>query len=80
MKKVFFGNSGAEANEGAIKAARKYAHDKYGDTRSTIVTLHNSFHGRPIATLAATGQDTFHTHFAFPKALPMSRQMTFRRW
>ncbi|MGI6336268.1 MAG: aspartate aminotransferase family protein [Eubacteriales bacterium] len=68
MKKVFFGNSGAEANEGAIKAARKYAHDKYGDTRSTIVTLHNSFHGRTIATLAATGQDTFHTHFGpFPE-------------
>ncbi|MEA4824809.1 MAG: aspartate aminotransferase family protein [Clostridiaceae bacterium] len=68
MKKVFFGNSGAEANEGAIKAARKYAHDKYGDERSTIVTLQNSFHGRTIATLAATGQDAFHTHFGpFPE-------------
>ncbi len=68
MKKVFFGNSGAEANEGAIKAARKYAHDKYGEERSTIVTLINSFHGRTIATLAATGQDAFHTHFGpFPE-------------
>ncbi len=68
MKKVFFGNSGAEANEGAIKAARKWAHDKYGEERSTIVTLENSFHGRTIATLAATGQDAFHTHFGpFPE-------------
>ena len=68
MKKVFFGNSGAEANEGAIKAARKWAHDKYGEARSTIVTLQNSFHGRTIATLAATGQDAFHTHFGpFPE-------------
>ena len=67
FKKVFFGNSGAEANEGAIKAARKWAHDKYGEARSTIVTLQNSFHGRTIATLAATGQDKFHTHFGpFP--------------
>ncbi len=67
MKKVFFGNSGAEANEGAIKAARKWAHDKYGEERSTIVTLENSFHGRTIATLAATGQDVFHTKFGpFP--------------
>ena len=68
MKKVFFGNSGAEANEGAIKAARKWAHDRYGEERSTIVTLQNSFHGRTIATLAATGQDVFHTHFGpFPE-------------
>ena len=63
MKKVFFGNSGAEANEGAIKFARKYSFDKYGAGRSTIITLVNSFHGRTIATLAATGQDSFHTVF-----------------
>ena len=61
MKKVFFGNSGAEANEGAIKFARKYSFDKYGAGRSTIITLVNSFHGRTITTLAATGQDSFHT-------------------
>lgn len=64
MKKVFFGNSGAEANEGAIKFARKYSFDKYGDGRSTIITLVNSFHGRTITTLAATGQESFHTVFA----------------
>lgn len=63
MKKVFFGNSGAEANEGAIKFARKYSYDKYGEGRSTIITLVNSFHGRTITTLAATGQDSFHTVF-----------------
>lgn len=63
MKKVFFSNSGAESNEGAIKFARKYSHDKYGDGRSTIITLVNSFHGRTITTLAATGQDVFHTDF-----------------
>lgn len=63
MKKVFFSNSGAESNEGAIKFARKYSHDKYGDGRSTIITLMNSFHGRTITTLAATGQDVFHTDF-----------------
>lgn len=63
MKKVFFGNSGAEANEGAIKFARKYSFDKYGAGRSTIITLVNSFHGRTITTLAATGQDSFHTMF-----------------
>jgi len=67
MKRVFFGNSGAEANEGAIKAARKYAHDKYGEERG-IITLQNSFHGRTIATLAATGQDGFHKDFGpFPQ-------------
>lgn len=65
MKKVFFGNSGAEANEGAIKAARKYSFDKYGAGRNKIVTLKNSFHGRTITTLAATGQDVFHNYF-FP--------------
>ena len=63
MKKVFFGNSGAEANEGAIKFARKYSFDKYGAGRSTIITLVNSFHGRTITTLAATGQDSFPTVF-----------------
>jgi acetylornithine/N-succinyldiaminopimelate aminotransferase len=63
FSKVFFSNSGAEANECAIKAARKYSHDKYGDGRYTIVTLENSFHGRTITTLSATGQDSFHTHF-----------------
>lgn len=63
MKKVFFSNSGAEANECAIKAARKYAAKKYGAARGTIVTLHNSFHGRTITTLAATGQDAFHHDF-----------------
>ncbi|MBP3414086.1 MAG: aspartate aminotransferase family protein [Clostridia bacterium] len=65
MDKLFFGNSGAEANECAIKIARKYSHDRYGDGRNTIITLQNSFHGRTIATLSATGQDTFHQHF-FP--------------
>lgn len=65
MSRVFFSNSGAEANEGAIKLARKYSRDKYGDGRSTIVTLVQSFHGRTISTLAATGQDVFHDHF-FP--------------
>ena len=63
MCRVFFGNSGAEANEGAIKAARKYSFDKYGEVRHKIVTLVNSFHGRTITTLAATGQDVFHTTF-----------------
>ena len=63
MKRVFFSNSGAEANECAIKAARKYSHDKYGDGRATILTLENSFHGRTITTLAATGQTVFHTDF-----------------
>ncbi len=63
MKKVFFSNSGAEANECAIKAARKYASDKYGPDRYTIITLKNSFHGRTLTTLAATGQDRFHELF-----------------
>lgn len=63
--KVFFGNSGAEANECAIKIARKYSFDKYGKGRSTIITLVNSFHGRTMATLSATGQDVFHNYF-FP--------------
>ena len=63
MSKVFFGNSGAEANEGAIKAARKYSFDHYGKGRDTIITLVNSFHGRTIATLTATGQEVFHNYF-----------------
>lgn len=63
MKKVFFGNSGAEANECAIKAARKYAEEKKGKDYYTIITLKNSFHGRTITTLAATGQDVFHKDF-----------------
>ncbi|MDO4961515.1 MAG: acetylornithine/succinylornithine family transaminase [Eubacteriales bacterium] len=63
MKKVFFGNSGAEANEGAIKAARKYAAEKKGADYYTIITLENSFHGRTLTTLAATGQDHFHGLF-----------------
>lgn len=62
---VFFCNSGAEANECAIKIARKYSFDKYGKGRHTIVTLVNSFHGRTIATLSATGQEVFHNYF-FP--------------
>ena len=63
MKRVFFSNSGAEANEGAIKAARKYSFDAYGEGRYEIISLHNSFHGRTITTLAATGQAVFHTKF-----------------
>ncbi|MGN0680220.1 MAG: aspartate aminotransferase family protein [Oscillospiraceae bacterium] len=62
---VFFGNSGAEANECAIKIARKYSFDKYGRGRHNIITLVNSFHGRTICTLSATGQDVFHNYF-FP--------------
>lgn len=65
MDKVFFANSGAEANEGAIKLARKRSFDKYGKGRGEIITLLNSFHGRTITTLAATGQDVFHNFF-FP--------------
>lgn len=65
LKRVFFANSGAEANEGAIKTARKYSHDKYGKDRATVLTLVNSFHGRTISTLSATGQEVFHQHF-FP--------------
>ncbi len=65
MEKMFFGNSGAEANECAIKIARKYSFDKYGKGRHNIITLVNSFHGRTITTLAATGQEVFHNYF-FP--------------
>ena len=60
MKRVFFGNSGAEANECAIKAARKYAMEHKGPEYSTIITLENSFHGRTLTTLAATGQEHYH--------------------
>ena len=63
MSKVFFSNSGAESNECAIKVARKYASDKYGSSRSTVITLENSFHGRTLTTLAATGQDHYHELF-----------------
>ena len=62
---VFFANGGGEANEGMIKLARKYSFDKYGKGRSTIITLNNSFHGRTITTLTATGQEVFHNYF-FP--------------
>ena len=62
MDKVFFSNSGAEANECAIKAARKYGTDKNPD-KNIIITLKNSFHGRTVTTLSATGQDVFHKHF-----------------
>ena len=65
MSGVFFANGGGEANEGMIKLARKYSFDKYGTGRATIITLHNSFHGRTITTLTATGQDVFHNYF-FP--------------
>ena len=62
---VFFANGGGEANEGMIKLARKYSFDKYGKGRATIITLKNSFHGRTITTLMATGQERFHQYF-FP--------------
>ena len=65
MAAAFFGNSGAEANEGLIKLARKWSWEKYGEGRGTIITLNRSFHGRTITTLAATGQDVFHKYF-FP--------------
>lgn len=79
MKKVFFSNSGAEANECAIKVARKYAFDKYADeSHSTIITLKNSFHGRTIATLKATGQDVFHTDFGpFPEGFVYAEANNF---
>ena len=63
MRKVFFSNSGAESNECLIKAVRKYAQEKRGENCSTVITLKNSFHGRTLTTLAATGQDRFHTLF-----------------
>ena len=67
LTKVFFGNSGAEANECAIKAARKYGEVHHGEKRKEIITLKDSFHGRTLATLAATGQDAFHKYYGpFP--------------
>jgi len=63
MRKVFFANSGAEANEGAIKTARKYMSERYPGVRDTVLCLKNSFHGRTITTLSATGQDDYHKHF-----------------
>ncbi len=65
MSNAMFANSGAEGNEAMIKLARKYSFDKYGKGRGTVITLHKSFHGRTITTLAATGQDVFHNYF-FP--------------
>lgn len=65
FSRVFFANSGAESNEGLIKLARKYSFDKYGKGRGTVVCLNNSFHGRTVTTLSATGQDVFHNYF-FP--------------
>jgi len=65
MKNVFFANAGGEANEGMIKLARKYSFDKYGRGRSSIISLIQSFHGRTITTLSATGQEVFHNYF-FP--------------
>ena len=65
LANVCFGNSGAEANECAIKIARKYSFDKYGAGRNEIITLQNSFHGRTVTTLSATGQEVFHNYF-FP--------------
>ena len=68
MSKVFFANSGAEANEGALKLAKKYSLMKYGEKRNKILSLKDSFHGRTLATLTATGQDKFHKYFApFPE-------------
>ena len=67
LDKVFFANSGAEANEGAIKCARKYSVETYGPARNKVLSLVNSFHGRTLATLTATGQDVFHHDFGpFP--------------
>ena len=65
LKRAFFANSGAESNEGLIKLARKYSFDKYGKDRNEIITLVQSFHGRTVTTLSATGQDSFHKYF-FP--------------
>ena len=65
MRRAFFANGGGEANEGMTKLCRKYSFDRYGQGRSTIITLKDSFHGRTVTTLAATGQDVFHQYF-FP--------------
>ena len=81
MKKVFFSNSGAEANECAIKAARKYAAAELGAEYSTIVTLQGSFHGRTLATLAATGQDVFHRDYQpLPKGFVYAKPAIWTSW
>lgn len=81
MSNVMFANSGAEGNEAMIKLARKYSFDKYGKGRGTIITLHNSFHGRTLATLTATGQDKFHNYFfPFPEASAMPTPTTWTAW
>lgn len=78
MKKVFFANSGAEANECAIKVARKYSADKYERDRCKIITLENSFHGRTVTTLAATGQEVFHKNFGpFPTGFVYAKANDF---
>ena len=79
MKKCFFGNSGAEANECAFKAARKYSLDKYENPdRNIIISLTQSFHGRTLATLKATGQDVFHTTFGpFPEGFVYAEANNF---
>lgn len=79
MSKVFFSNSGAEANECAIKTARKYSSDKYGDGRNVIITLENSFHGRTVTTLSATGQEVFHKDFGpFTEGFVFSKANDFK--
>ena len=76
-KRVVFSNSGGEANECALKAARKYSYMKYGEGRSRIVSLKGSFHGRTLFTLTATGQDEFHRYFGpFVPGVSYGR----RRW
>ncbi|WP_066873626.1 aspartate aminotransferase family protein [Clostridium mediterraneense] len=78
MNKVFFSNSGAESNEGAIKIARKYSYDKYGAKRGTILTLKQSFHGRTMSTLKATGQEKFHKYFfPFPEGFKYAEANNF---
>lgn len=78
MNKVFFSNSGAESNEGAIKIARKYSYDKYGTKRGTILTLKQSFHGRTMSTLKATGQEKFHKYFfPFPEGFKYAEANNF---
>ncbi len=81
MSRVFFSNSGAEANEGMIKAARKYSFDHYGKDRYKIVTLRQSFHGRTMTTLMATGQDKFHQYFyPFPEGFDYGQPNDFDEW
>ena len=70
MSKVFFANSGAEANEGAVKLAKKYSFEKYGEGRNKVLSLKQSFHGRTITTLKLNGQDKFHKYFfPFPEGI-----------